>query len=48
MHDYEVHVWINGHCLHVTISAPTPTQARHIAEAQYPAARSISVLRQIR
>jgi hypothetical protein len=47
MHEYEVHVWINGQCLHVTITAPTTTQARRIAEAQYPAARMISVLRQI-
>ena len=48
MHEYEVHVWINGQCLHVTITAPKTTQARRIAEAQYPAARMISVLRQIK
>ncbi len=47
MHTYEVHVWVNSHCLHVTITANTPTQARQIAEAQYPAAKMISVLRQI-
>ena len=47
MHDYEVHVWINGRCLHLTIEANTTTQARQIAEAQYPAARMISVIRQI-
>ena len=48
MHDYEVHVWINSQCLKLTIQAPTTTQAKHIAEAQYPAAKLITVLRQIR
>lgn len=47
MHEYEVHVWINSQCLKLTISANTPTQARQIAEAQYPGARMINVLRQI-
>lgn len=48
MHDYEVHVWVNGRCLHVTITANTTTEARHIAEAQYSDARMVSVIRQIR
>ena len=47
MHKYEVHVWVNARCLHVTIEANTPTQARQIAEAQYSTATMISVLRQI-
>lgn len=48
MHEYEVHVHINAQCLKLTISANTPTQARQIAEAQYPNARFITVPRQIR
>jgi hypothetical protein len=48
MHDYEVHVWINSQCLKLTISANTTTQARQIATAQYPGAKMINVLRQIR
>ena len=47
MHTYEVHVWINGQCIKTTIAANTPTQARLAAEAQYPAARMINVIRQI-
>ena len=47
MHKYEVHVWVNARCLHVTIEANSPTQARQIAEAQYSTATMISVLRQI-
>ncbi|MBR2872305.1 MAG: hypothetical protein IKB99_02305 [Lentisphaeria bacterium] len=47
MHEYEASVLINGISLKVTVSANTPTQARQILEAQYPAARMINVHRQI-
>lgn len=47
MNQYEVHVWVNGLCLKLTITANTATQARQIAAAQYPAARMINVLRKI-
>lgn len=48
MHDYEVHVWVNGRCLHVIITANSTADAHHIAEAQYSGARLVSVIRQIR
>ena len=47
MHEFEVHVWVNSQCLKMTISANTTTQARQAAEAQYPAAQTVIVLRQI-
>jgi hypothetical protein len=47
MHQYEVHVWVNGQCLKLTITANTTAQAKQLATAQYPAARMINVLRQI-
>jgi hypothetical protein len=47
MHQYEVHVWVNGQCLKLTITANTTTQAKQLAAAQYPAARMINVLCQI-
>ena len=39
MHNYEVHVLINGISIKVTIAANTTTQARQIAKEQYPDAR---------
>lgn len=46
-HQYEVEVWVKGHCIKTVISALTHCQAKTIAEAQYPTASMITVFRQI-
>ncbi|MBR2439545.1 MAG: hypothetical protein IKB25_05075 [Lentisphaeria bacterium] len=47
MHDYEVHVLVNGILLKVKISATSPSQARQIAKAQYCDAKMINVIRRL-
>ena len=47
MHQYECHVWIGSQFLRVNVSGYTRAEAYQVAKAQFPAARSVSVIRQL-
>ena len=47
MHQYEVHLWVNSQFLRINVSGYTRAEAYKVAKAQFPAARNISIVRQI-